>query len=112
MIDDHICDGDMILLERVPQARDGEIVVALVAGSDATLKRFYRERCRYGPLAARELHVEAYLSCGERRTDTGQIIGRTQKVPLVMQCGRAKLLLPRVASPLRESRPAYPRSTQ
>jgi len=43
MIDDHICDGDMILLERVKQARDGDIVVALVAGSDATLKRFYRE---------------------------------------------------------------------
>lgn len=43
MIDDHICDGDMILLERVQQARDGEIIVALVGGSDATLKRFYRE---------------------------------------------------------------------
>jgi repressor LexA len=43
MIDDHICNGDMILLERVAQARDGEIVVALVSGSDATLKRFYRE---------------------------------------------------------------------
>jgi repressor LexA len=43
MIDDHICDGDMILLERVQQARDGEIVVALVAGAEATLKRFYRE---------------------------------------------------------------------
>ena len=43
MIDDHICDGDMILLERIAQARDGDIVVALVAGSDATLKRFYRE---------------------------------------------------------------------
>ena len=43
MIDDHICDGDTILLERVTQARDGDIVVALVAGSDATLKRFYRE---------------------------------------------------------------------
>src|SRR5664279_1031000 len=43
MIDDHICDGDMILLERVAQARDGDIVVALVAGSEATLKRFYRE---------------------------------------------------------------------
>src|SRR5262245_24340329 len=38
MIDDHICDGDMILLERVTQARDGDIVVALVSGSDATLK--------------------------------------------------------------------------
>jgi repressor LexA len=33
----------MILLERVPQARDGDIVVALVAGTEATLKRFYRE---------------------------------------------------------------------
>ncbi len=43
MIDDHICNGDLILLERVGQVRDGEIVVALVAGSDTTLKRFYRE---------------------------------------------------------------------
>jgi repressor LexA len=43
MIDDHICDGDMILLERVTQARDGDIVVALVSGSETTLKRFYRE---------------------------------------------------------------------
>ena len=43
MIDDHICDRDMILLERVTQARDGDIVVVLVAGSETTLKRFYRE---------------------------------------------------------------------
>ncbi|HXK01514.1 MAG TPA: transcriptional repressor LexA [Verrucomicrobiae bacterium] len=43
MIDDHICDGDLILLERVSQARDGDIVVALVSGTETTLKRFYRE---------------------------------------------------------------------
>ena len=43
MIDDHICDGDIILLEKVAQADNGDIVVALVVGSDATLKRFYRE---------------------------------------------------------------------
>jgi repressor LexA len=43
MIDDHICDGDLILLEKVQQARDGDIVVALLSGSDTTLKRFYRE---------------------------------------------------------------------
>jgi repressor LexA len=43
MIDEHICNGDLILLERVPEARDGEIVVALVDGSETTLKRFYRE---------------------------------------------------------------------
>jgi repressor LexA len=43
MIDDHICDGDLILLEKVSQVRDGDIVVALVAGHETTLKRFYRE---------------------------------------------------------------------
>jgi len=43
MIEDHICDGDLILLERVSQARDGEIVVALVSRAETTLKRLYRE---------------------------------------------------------------------
>ena len=43
MIDDHICSGDFILLEKTTEACDGDIVVALVGGSDTTLKRFYRE---------------------------------------------------------------------
>ena len=43
MIEDHICDGDLILLEKVSQAHDGDIVVALVANAETTLKRFYRE---------------------------------------------------------------------
>ena len=43
MIGDHICDGDMVLLERATEVRDGEIVVALVEGTETTLKRFYRE---------------------------------------------------------------------
>lgn len=43
MIDDHICSGDFVLVEPVSEVRDGEIVVALVDGSDATLKRIYRE---------------------------------------------------------------------
>jgi repressor LexA len=43
MIEDHICDGDYVLVERAAQARDGEIVVALVDGMETTLKRFYLE---------------------------------------------------------------------
>src|ERR1019366_3783283 len=43
MIGDHICDGDMVLLERPNEVRDGDIVVALVEGAETTLKRFYRE---------------------------------------------------------------------
>lgn len=43
MIDDHIMNGDYVLVERTEQARDGEIVVALIDGTEATLKRIYRE---------------------------------------------------------------------
>jgi repressor LexA len=43
MIEDHICEGDMILVENTVTARDGDIVVALVSGTETTLKRYYRE---------------------------------------------------------------------
>jgi repressor LexA len=43
MIDDHICDGDYILVEGADTAQNGEIVVALTEGTDATLKRFFLE---------------------------------------------------------------------
>jgi repressor LexA len=43
MQDEHILDGDYVLVERAKVAHNGEIVVALVDGSDATLKRFFRE---------------------------------------------------------------------
>jgi repressor LexA len=43
MIEDHIMDGDFIVVEPSQVANPGEIVVALVGGDDATLKRFYRE---------------------------------------------------------------------
>jgi repressor LexA len=43
MIEDHICDGDVVLVERAAKIRDGDIVVALVRGEETTLKRFYRE---------------------------------------------------------------------
>ncbi len=43
MRDEHIVDGDYVLVERTRAARDGEIVVALVRGAETTLKRFYVE---------------------------------------------------------------------
>jgi len=43
MIDEHICDGDIALIENRTDARDGEIVVALlIEENQATLKRLYR----------------------------------------------------------------------
>jgi len=43
MRDDHILDGDYIVVEQTQVANPGEIVVALVGEDDATVKRFYRE---------------------------------------------------------------------
>jgi repressor LexA len=43
MIEDHILSGDMVLVDSSGEARDGDIVVALVRDSETTLKRFYRE---------------------------------------------------------------------
>jgi len=43
MQDEAILDGDYVLVEKARTAHNGDIVVALVDQSDATLKRFYRE---------------------------------------------------------------------
>jgi repressor LexA len=73
MIEDHICDGDFVLIERTDRVRDGDTVVALVDGMEATLKRFYREpdgRIRLQPanrtmepiyLRPDQLHVQGKL---------------------------------------------------
>jgi repressor LexA len=43
MQDEHIVNGDYVLVEKTAAAHNGEIVVALVGGTEATLKRFYKE---------------------------------------------------------------------
>jgi repressor LexA len=70
MVDDHICNGDYILVEGTDTAENGEIVVALTGGTDATLKRLFREpngRVRLQPanaqmdpiiLPAREVKIQ------------------------------------------------------
>ena len=46
MIDEQICDGDFVIVEDRKTAQNGEMVVALLSGSDVTLKKFYRENGR------------------------------------------------------------------
>jgi len=43
MIEDHIKDGDYVIVEKRDLARNGETVVALLDNELATLKKFYRE---------------------------------------------------------------------
>ena len=46
MIDEQIRDGDFVIVEDRKQASDGEMVIALLGGSDVTLKKLYRENGR------------------------------------------------------------------
>jgi repressor LexA len=46
MIDEQIRDGDYVVVEDRKTADNGEMVIALVGGSDVTLKKFYREHGR------------------------------------------------------------------
>ena len=43
MREDHILDGDFIVVEQTHVANPGEIVIALIGDEEATVKRFYRE---------------------------------------------------------------------
>ncbi len=46
MIEDHIDDGDYVVVQSQNTARDGDIIVALLEDNRATLKRFFREKDR------------------------------------------------------------------
>ena len=54
MVEDQIADGDYVVVRRQESCTNGDIIVALVDGQDATLKRFYREpdRIRLEPANA------------------------------------------------------------
>jgi repressor LexA len=44
MIDEHIRDGDYVVVHGRNTADNGEMVIALISGTSATVKRFYREQ--------------------------------------------------------------------
>lgn len=46
MIDEQIRDGDLVVVEERRIPRNGEMVIALLDGSDVTLKTFHREKGR------------------------------------------------------------------
>jgi len=52
MIDEHILDGDVVVVEARETARSGETVVALLDGHDATLKKLHRQGNRVRLLPA------------------------------------------------------------
>ena len=44
MIDEHICNGDFVVVEKIPVPNSGDTVVALLENGEATLKKYFREK--------------------------------------------------------------------
>jgi len=44
MVDEQVRDGDYVIVENRTDPKNGEMVVALLNGENATLKKFYREK--------------------------------------------------------------------
>jgi len=70
MEDDHIRDGDMVVFEQRSNPRNGETVVALINGEEATLKRYYKEKKRirlqpandkYEPIYVRNVEIQGVV---------------------------------------------------
>jgi repressor LexA len=78
MVEDHIQDGDLVLVERRETARNGETVVAILPDHQATLKRFYREdgRIRLQPANAT---LDPILT--DQVTVRGVVVGVIRKIP-------------------------------
>jgi repressor LexA len=78
MIGEQIRDGDYVVIEECKTAGDGETVVALVDGTEATLKRFYRE----GPnvrLQPANPAMRALVLAADRVRIQGVVVGLIRK---------------------------------
>ena len=78
MIDEQIRDGDYLIVESRETAENGQTVVALVDGNDATVKRFYREANRVRLEPANPAY-QPIIKPAERVHIQGVVIGVIRK---------------------------------
>jgi len=81
MIDEHIADGDFVIVESRQTADNGQTVVALIDGSDATVKRFYREKNHIRLEPANPNYEPIIIKPAERCSVQGVVIGVIRKYP-------------------------------
>ena len=78
MIDEQIRDGDFVIVEDRKTAEYGETVVALLSGSDVTLKKFYRENGKVR-LQPANVTIEPIIVAAEQVQVQGVVIGVMRK---------------------------------
>ncbi|HEX2341296.1 MAG TPA: transcriptional repressor LexA [Vicinamibacterales bacterium] len=78
MIDEQIRDGDFVIVEDRKTAENGEMVIALIGGSDVTLKKFYRESNRVRLQPANPAMQPLILDAGQVQVQ-GVVVGVMRK---------------------------------
>jgi repressor LexA len=79
MIEDHIDDGDIVILRKQDTAQNGERVVAMIDGT-ATLKKFYRRRDRVILEPANSTMDPIVVEPGQNVSIIGVLVGVVRKV--------------------------------
>jgi repressor LexA len=79
MIDEQIRDGDYVIVESRTTAREGEMVIALLEGEKATLKKFYHERPGVIRLQPANTAMKPILVDADDVTIQGVVIGILRK---------------------------------
>ena len=74
MIEAGILDGDMVVIKRVDTASSGEIVVALVEGEEATLKRLRKKGASIA-LEPANRHYETKIYGSDQVAVQGKLVG-------------------------------------
>jgi repressor LexA len=76
MIEDHIMDEDIVIINPEARVREGDVVVALIDQETATLKRFYKEKDRIRlqpansemePIYVTDVHIQGKVEAVIRR---------------------------------------------
>ena len=78
MIDEHICDGDIVIVEKRETAYNGDIVIALIDGHETTVKKF-RKRGRKVELIPANKEMETMVFDEDRVKIQGVVIGVVRK---------------------------------
>jgi repressor LexA len=79
MIDEQIRDGDFVIVENRQHANDGEMVIALVDGDSATLKKLYREGGGMVRLQPANARLKPLVIDQDRLRIQGVVIGVLRK---------------------------------
>ena len=79
MIDEHIQDGDYIVVSAQPSAHDGEMVVALVNNESTTVKKLYRESGNRVRLQPANRAMEPIIEPADNVSVQGVVVGVIRK---------------------------------